>query len=147
MSDDIPPLRAPQDMPPVHTQADLYGHWRALMGELGFSEPLLWFQFFDSDGQCTPIVQQVGDPPEIADTDLLTNLMWICQQVLDDFTPGGSVAFLLSRPGTPILTASDRAWATSLATAARKAGVACHPVHLANDYELRPFTPDDSIAC
>jgi len=46
----------------------------------------------------------------------------------------------------PGITASDRAWAVGLATAARERDVACHPVHLANDQEVRAFAPDDEIA-
>jgi hypothetical protein len=146
MNDDIPPLHRPEDMPPVRTQADLHQHWRALMGQLGFSEPLLWFQFFDEDGRCTPVLQSVSDLTDTPDSEILDNLMWICHEVMSKLVPGGSVAFLLSRPGRAGVSPSDRTWATRLITAARDARVRCHPVHLANDDELRVFTADDAIA-
>ncbi|PVG81781.1 hypothetical protein DDE18_17605 [Nocardioides gansuensis] len=146
MTHDIPPLRRPEDMPAVRTQADLHRHWRAMMGELGFGQRQLWFQFFDADGRCTPVVQQVTDVPELPDTEMLANLMAICDQLLTDLVPDGSVAFLWARPGRPGLIASDRAWAAGLAKAAADAGVRSHPVHLANDHELRVFATDDEIA-
>jgi hypothetical protein len=146
MEEDIPPLRRPEDMPPVCTQADLYQHWRALMGDLGFGDTLLWFQFFEADGRCAPMIQQVGELPDLPDPELLGNLMHVCARVVREIVPDGSVAFLRSRPGGAGVTASDRSWATRLAAAAREAGVNSHPVHLANDEELRVFAPDDEIA-
>lgn len=146
MDDDIPPLRRPEDMPAVRTQADLYQHWRALMGELGFSEPILWFQFFDADGRCLPLIQQISELTHVPETDLLENLMWVCGEIIREHAPGGTVAFLRSRPGHAGVSPSDHAWATGLASAARDAGLRCHPVHLANDHELRVFTPDDAVA-
>jgi hypothetical protein len=134
-------------MPPVRSQADLELHWRRLMGELGFGSTLLWWIFFDADGHGAPTIQQVEDLPEVPEPQGLANLMRICQQVLDDVAPGGSVAFLRSRPGGAGITAGDRAWASGIGRAARAAGVHCHPVHLANDQELRVFAPDDEIAC
>lgn len=146
MSHEIPPLLPAHEMPPVRSQADLELHWRRLMGELGFGSIKLWWLFFDADGHCAPTTHQVEDLPEEPGPHGLANLMWICQQVLDEVAPGGSVAFLLSRPGGVGITAGDRAWASGIGRAARAAGVRCHPVHLANDHELRVFAPDDEIA-
>jgi hypothetical protein len=41
-------------MPQIGPQADLYQHWRALMGELGFAAPPLWMVMIDGEGTCTP---------------------------------------------------------------------------------------------
>jgi hypothetical protein len=146
MDEDIPPLRHFEDMPPVRTQADLYLHWRAMMGKLGFSETLLWVLIFDADGYSTPLIQQIEDTPEVPDEASLADLMLMCREVIAQCVPGGSVAFLRSRPGRAGFTASDRAWASGLSTAALAHGVAAHPVHLVNDQELRVFAPDDAIA-
>ncbi|HET7689504.1 MAG TPA: hypothetical protein VFK41_03935 [Nocardioidaceae bacterium] len=146
MDNTTPSLLPPHQMPPVRSQADLELYWRRLMGELGFGSTLLWWTFFDADGFCAPPLQQLEDLPEVPEEPGLTNLMWICQQVIDEVVPGGSVAFLRSRPGGAGITAADHAWASGIARAARTAGVRCHPVHLANDHELRVFAPDDEIA-
>ncbi len=143
---ETPPLNRPEDMPPIRSQADLYQLWRALMGELGFAAPQLWMVLLDADARCTPVIQKIEDIPHVPDPQMLDNLMTVCRGILDEVLPGGSVAFLLARPGSPGLTASDRAWAAGLSAAARERGVACHPVHLANDQEIHAFTPDDGIA-
>ncbi len=146
MNEDIPPLKRPEDMPPIHSQADLHQLWRALMGELGFGSNQLWMVVLDADGRCTPVIQHITEVPDVPDRRLLAGLMNLSRGILDEVLPGGSVAFLWARPGRAGLNAADRAWATGLSTAARDAGVATHPVHLANDQEIRAFTPDDEIA-
>ncbi len=146
MTNDIPPLRRPEASPPIRSQADLHQHWRALMGELGFAAPQLWMVLLDADGGCSPVVQKIDEIPHLPEPEVLANLMTVCRGLLDRVLPGGSVAFLMARPGPAGLTASDRAWAGGLAAAARERGVECRPVHLANDQEIRAFTPDDEIA-
>ena len=116
------------------------------MGELGFSAPQLWMVILDADGRCTPVVQHIEDLPDTPDPQLYANLMLVCRGILDEVIPGGSVAFLRARPGPAGLTAADRAWAAGLSAAAHEHGVACRPVHLANDHEIRAFAPDDEIA-
>ena len=56
--------------------------------------------------------------------------------------PGLRVAFLRSRPGKGTVTDTDRAWATSLYAAARRASVPCEVVHLATRGAIRPIPAD-----
>ncbi|HET6625931.1 MAG TPA: hypothetical protein VFG63_06040 [Nocardioidaceae bacterium] len=143
MNDDIPPLQRPEDMPPVHSQADLHRHWRALMGPLGFTRPALWLHLLTADDRAEAMITKIDELPDRPDDRLLTNLLWVCAELLENDVPGGKVAFLYSRPGSRLITDDDRAWARGLTSAARRAGVPCAPVHLANDEELRVFAPDD----
>jgi hypothetical protein len=143
MNDDIPPLRRPEDMPPILNQADLHRHWRALMGPLGFSRPALWLQFLSVDGRGNGMITKIEEVPDRPDDALLENLIWICGKLLNSDLRGGRVAFLWSRPGSRLVTEDDLAWARGLTAAARSAEVPCEPVHLANDEELRVFAPDD----
>lgn len=53
------------------------------------------------------------------------------------------VAVLRSRPGGGRPTAGDRAWATAMYAAARRAGLPCEVVHFASDDVLVPLPPDD----
>jgi hypothetical protein len=146
MTHDTPPLCRPEDMPHVRTQADLHRHFRALMGELGFSRTSLWLAFFDEDGRSLPLLQEIDDLPELPTPDDLASLMHLCDYVLGMAgVPDGSVGFLLTRPGGPGVSATDRAWAAGLTRAARECEVRTFPVHLANDTELRAFTPDDAV--
>lgn len=131
----------------MRTQADLHRHFRALMGRLGFSRTSLWLAFFDEDGRSLPLLQEIDDLPELPGRDDLASLMRLCDYVLGmTGAPDGSVGFLLSRPGGPGVSAQDRAWASGLAAAARECDVRAFAVHLANDHELRVFTPDDAVA-
>lgn len=145
MDDDIPPLRRPEDMAPIRSQLDLHQHWRSLMGPLGFSRATLWVHFLTSDDRPDGLITQVEDLPDRPDDRLLDNLMSVCGDLLDSDLPGGRVAFLYTRPGSRLVTDDDRAWARGLRSAARKAGVPCAPIHLANDEELRVFAPDDLV--
>jgi len=144
-NDPMPPRLPPGQAPPIRTQHDLRQYWRALMGPLGFSQPLLWLSFVAADGRPTPVLSQIDDLPELPDDHFLGNLMLIAEGVIGHEVPGGSLAVLLSRPGRADLTDSDRAWARGLTTAALEAGVRMRPVHLANDEEVRIVAPDDLI--
>ncbi len=143
MTDDIPPLRRPEDMAPIRGQADLHHHWRALMGQLGFSRRTLWVQLIGRDDRCAPALVQIeGLEPEPDDL-FLANLMQICSHFVGETATYGRVAMLLSRPGRRELTASDRVWAARLHRASRLASIPCEPLHLANDDEVRVISLDD----
>jgi hypothetical protein len=146
MDDEIPPLLPPDQMPPIHSPHDMHRHWRALMGELGFSQRLLWFGFVTAEGWMAPQLHQVEDLPPEPIVPFAANLIAICRRVLDEvFDPAGSVAFLLSRPGSAQMTTSDRTWARALATAAAHGEVRLQPIHLATDQAVRVFAADDLI--
>jgi hypothetical protein len=145
MDDEIPPLLPMDQMPAIRTQHHLYRHWRALMGELGFSERLLWCAFIDAGGFMTPVLSQIADVPLFPDDRFVANLIGIFDTVLREEVSGGSVAVLLSRPGRAYVTDSDRAWGRELTAAAERAGVSMRPVHLANDEDLRVLAGDDLI--
>jgi hypothetical protein len=143
MDDDIPPLRRPEDMPPIRTQADLHRHWRALMGALGFGKRTLWVQMIGPDDRGLPALLQFDHIPGHPDAEFLAHLMKICSDVLVELPTGSRVAMLLSRPGRRELTTSDRIWAARLHRAAALGAVRCAALHLANDHEVRVITPDD----
>ncbi len=116
------------------------------MGELGFSQRLLWFGFLTADGWMAPHLHQVDDLPPQPIAPLAANLIAICRRVLDEvFDPAGSVAFLLSRPGSATMTDDDRAWARALAAEATRGEVRLQPIHLATDEAVRVFAADDLI--
>lgn len=146
MDDEIPPLLPPDQMPPIRSPHDIYRHWRALMGELGFSRRLLWFAFLDADGRMAPPLNQIDQLPRDPDPLLIGNLLEICGDVLyRAFGTDGTVALLLSRPGSGQMTENDRWWARELTAAAARLSVPLQPIHLATDHALRVFAGDDLV--
>ena len=63
--------------------------------------------------------------------------MGICLESLRVIDECGTVAFLLSRPGSARMTDGDRCWARELSAAAVRVGVRLQPIHLATDEALR----------
>lgn len=146
MDDDTIPARLrPEDTPPLRTQADLHRHWRALMGELGFSGRRLWVLFLDLDDRPTPLLLQIDDLPEYCDEPMVEGLISVCRATREEHNLG-RVAVLLSRPGGAEVRGSDRWWGRCLLSAADRGGVPFAPVHLANDEDLHPLTGDDLLA-
>jgi hypothetical protein len=71
--------------------------------------------------------------------------MEMCQYIVGPDGSGGSIAFLLTRPGRNPMDDADRSWARGLTSAAHQLSVPMWPVHFANDVELRIFAPDDLV--
>ena len=131
--------------PTIRTQQDLEDAWRHLMGPLGFSGHSIWLMLIDADGHPVPHltqIEQADHPPGPAE---LAGLADLIAQLVAEFVPGGSVAFLRTRPGLPGLTTDDRAWATALYEVHRLSGVAVEVVHRACDHDLVPVPMDDAL--
>jgi hypothetical protein len=142
--EDIPELVPVEEMPPVHTDLDVYHVWRLLMGPLGFGRRRLWVTFTDKDGRVSPVVQQIDDVPPRAGVAECDGLMTVLDQ-LRPFFEGGAVALLYTRSGRRPMDDDDRSWAGSLTRAARNADIPLWPVHFASDEELLVFAPDDFV--
>lgn len=146
MTDDIPPIRPPHDLPPVHSLADLERHWHSIKGPWGFSQPQLFCQLFDPDGGLLPQIINITDCPPLPDQALLDNLLEIMSGILADFAPDGSFAAMFARPGDGQLRESDRIWARALTAAGADAPIEVWPVFLATDAGVRIASPDDLAA-
>jgi hypothetical protein len=129
----------------VRSSEDLYQRWRALMGPLGFGQPRLWIAFLEPTSMMSAQLTQIEDIPRWADPQLCGALLEMCGHIVGSYGGGGSVAFLLTRPGRNPMEDADRSWGNGLTSAARQHGVAIWPVHFANDAELRVFAPDDLV--
>jgi hypothetical protein len=142
---DTPTLRPPHKMPPIRNSKDLCRHWRALMGPLGFGQPRLWIGLIRPDEMMSPQLIQIEEIPRSADAKMCEPLLEMCQYIVGPDGSGGSIAFLLTRPGRNPMDDADRSWARGLTSAAHQLGVSIWPVHFANDVELRIFAPDDLV--
>ena len=126
--------------PLLDTQAQLEDAWRELMGPWSFGGHSVWMMLIVDD-RPLPHLTEIADAVDPPDTehDGLAELLVMLDR---DVAPGLRVAFLRSRPGKNTITDADRAWATSLYAAARRAAVPCEVVHLATRGAIRPIPAD-----
>jgi hypothetical protein len=146
MTDDIPPLLPPDQLPPVRAVSDLHRFWRSLKDTGGFARPQVWCLVLGPGGEWTSIVLKIDDCPERPDAELVGNLLEVLSTVVVDSVPGGSVALMYARPGSAELRGADREWARALHEAGCRAPVDVWPVHLADDDRVRIAAPDDLAA-
>ncbi|MHA7664640.1 hypothetical protein [Mycolicibacterium sp. HS_4_1] len=134
----IPPIETATD--PVHSAADVGQRWRALMGQLGFGERLIWFAFVGPDRRFIKALSQleIGPSPTVVP---VRRMMSAIHEVLDGFTDGTTVAALITRPGKGnVITRGDEKWAAFIAEAAAEFGVPIEPIFRANDDALVEVT-------
>ncbi len=146
MTYEVPARRRPEDTPPIKTQDDLCQLWRSLMGPLGFGQRYLWAVVLDSEGRVLPAIIQIDGCPLVPDRLMLRNLTRSIVRVIGDDRGRHSVAFLWSRPGGAATKHTDIAWAHAILEAVKKAMIPTWPIHLANDFDLRVFAPDELAA-
>ncbi|MGV0742719.1 hypothetical protein [Mycolicibacterium sp. XJ870] len=134
----IPPIETATD--PVHSAHDMGERWRALMGQLGFSERLLWVGFLGADRRMYKTMSQV---PVRADPQpgLVEYVVSRLPRILAALEPGSSVALLLTRPGHGPVSIVDRDWASILTRSAAAYGVPLEPIFRANDEALVEVRP------
>jgi len=131
--------------PIIHSQQDLEDTWRRLMEPLGFSSPSVWLLLIAEDDQVLPRITQIEDadtPPRGGELDGFADIV---RSMIDEFAPGGRVAFLHSRPGGPGLDPDDLAWARALYDVGHRCGVPVEVVHRACDHDLVPIPMDDAL--
>ena len=131
----------PRFRPTVTTQSDLEAVWRHVVGPLAFDDRSLWLMQVDPDRQVVPAVLEVAECDDLPDPEMAARFADLLL-TLDGEHPGGSFAFLLSRPGHGI-SAADRAWALFVHEAGRAAGVRLEMVHLATYDGTAPLPPDE----
>ncbi|MUL45292.1 hypothetical protein FZI85_06875 [Mycobacterium sp. CBMA293] len=129
-----PPIETATD--PVHSAADVGQRWRALMGQLGFGERLIWFAFVGPDRRFIKALSQleIGPSPTVVP---VRRMMSALHDVLDGFSEGTTVAALITRPGRGnAITRGDEKWAAFITEAAAEFGVPIEPIFRANDEAL-----------
>ena len=142
----IPPIASATD--PIHSAADMRQRWRALMGELGFGERLLWVGFVGADRRMYKTMSQVpiGYRPKPGIIEFVMSRLPLVLAGLDAET---TVALLLTRPGFGALSDADRRWAAALVEAAERFAVPIEPIFRANDHAVVVINPaaDSAARC
>ena len=91
------------------------------MGPLGFGRPRLWIAFLEPSAMMSAQLTQIEDIPRWADPRLCGALLEMCGHIVGRDGGGGSLAFLLTRPGRNPMDDADRSWASGLTSAAATA--------------------------
>jgi hypothetical protein len=138
-----PPIETATD--PIHSTADMGQRWRALMGQLGFGERLLWIGFVGSDRRMFKALSQMPLPPRPR-RPILVSMMTALLEVLDGLREDTTVALLLTRPGKGPISDADRRWAVLLTDVAAELGLPIEPVFRANDEALVHVEPQMEAA-
>jgi hypothetical protein len=128
--------------PTVQSQADLLEVWRHLMEPLGFGGHSIWMLRVGADRRAVPHLLEVTEADTVPDGPDDGPAFAAFLAGLDAEEPGGSFAFLRSRPGHGI-DAVDRGWATFLYDAGRIGRVRMEVIHLATDTDLVPLPLDE----
>ena len=99
----------------IRSAADLTERWRLVLDPPVFAARSLWLTWFGTDGRQLPVVVPVEDLPALPDPALLVGLREVHGSVVDDQLGGsGHLSLALCRPGEPVITAEDDAWAEGL---------------------------------
>lgn len=130
--------------PLVRSQADLEEVWRSLMQPLGFGGRSVWLVQLGPDRRPVPVITEITDCDDRPDPDHGAGVAAALREA-DAHVPGGSFAFLVSRPGRSAVTRDDLAWAVFLHECGRAAGLPVEPVHLATDDDIVPLPLDDLL--
>lgn len=130
--------------PTVHTQSDLEAVWRHLMGPFGYGRRSIWMLHVDEERRLVPQVVQIAECDERPDPGMAVGLGQLLDS-LDEAAPGGSFAFLISRPGHGVRE-SDRRWARFVHEAGGRSSARLEMTHLATDAGVVPLPPDELSA-
>lgn len=128
---------------PILTSADLDAAWRDLAGPWGYSVSRVWILLIDALGHVTQVVDITDESPgERPDATYLENLVAILTDTMDETIPGGSVAAMRARPGTPATRPLDDVWCRALHEALQSAPFRTWPVYFSTDTSVDPVAPD-----
>ncbi len=130
----------------ISTQRDLHRLWELLMQPLGFRSTSVWVTLVGADDRPERFLIEIAQSELLPEADQVRSLFEALQQIIAEEGADLGVAFLITRPGRGGVSGFDRALTRVLTTGARAAGVACHPVHVANDVTIRVVAPDDLAA-
>ncbi len=125
---------------PVTTQLELRRRWAAVLEPPVFAARSMWVMWLRPDGSTLPTLVPVDELPRRPDPRTTDQLVDVARTVGDEHAgAGGHVALALCRPGHPICTASDQAWADDLERATRAVGLGSWSLHLAAGGEVLPL--------
>lgn len=137
---------SPMSTPHLRTDHDVLQHWRRLVGRPGHAARELWITFVDPLGQVQPTLPIIEDIPLHPARRTARNLVESMAVLIAESIPGGSVAFMLARPGPVAVTVSDQAWARALSCEVARAGLRPWPLCASSDTGVHHVAPEEQAA-
>jgi hypothetical protein len=131
--------RPPEDQTPLASTTELTALWRKIVAWEPFRFRSVWLLFIDPLGRPAGPLITVDDLPDGPYAVAQDELVDLCRGILDGPGGGGSVALMMSRPGSAPWTVSDRAWGRYLLGGADEIGEPVWPVHLAHSQGLERY--------
>jgi hypothetical protein len=129
------------NQPIIRTQSDLHRAWVRLIQPLGFGRRSLWLLFIGADHRPMAQVTEVADLPSRPGEAETASLVRFLSQVGGDSEL--RVGVLVTRPGSGLPDADDRAWADAVYGACRDAEMSCETVHVATATAITPLPMDE----
>ena len=100
---------------PIRSSLALTRRWVDVLQPPVFSRRSLWLTWLGADGRQAPLVVPIDDLPVEPDRRRLGSLLDVHRQVADHLAdPDAHLAMALCRPGKPVATTDDTAWAATL---------------------------------
>jgi hypothetical protein len=133
---------------PIEDLDDLTAAWQFVDGGHGYSAPQLFALLIDADGHVVPTIIHMydEDADSVPDDTLLALLVDRLGEAVDAHAPGGAVAIMKARPGTPSMTDLDHRWCRALHRHLHAAPFDSKPLFFATDTSLGVVPPDVLVA-
>ncbi|GAA1724885.1 hypothetical protein [Aeromicrobium alkaliterrae] len=123
---------------PIRSLRDLTRVWRFIDGDFGYDAPQMFALLIDRHDTIVPTVIQVYDAEWDGglDAEVMATFLEAHGELLRTEYPGGSLALMRARPGSPTLTNEDRTWCSMT-----------HEMLVAAPFRTRPlfFATDRSV--
>jgi hypothetical protein len=132
--------RPPEDQTPLASTTELTAVWQRIVAWEPFRFRSIWLLFIDRAGRPAGPLITIDDLADGPYAIGLEELVDLCREILDGpGGGGGSVALMMTRPGGPPWTVSDRAWGRFLLRGVEEIGDPPWPVHLAHSQGLERY--------
>ncbi len=100
---------------PIRSSLALTRRWADVLQPPVFGRRSLWLTWLGTDGLQAPLVVPIDDLPVRPDRPRIAGLLDVHRQVADHLGDADAhLAMALCRPGEPVATADDTAWASAL---------------------------------
>ena len=131
--------------PVLRTDADVTTMWQTLINPLGWHNARVSVILIDGERRPTPLVTEFEEIPDRFTGEDARALTAIFAHLIEEQESNGSLAILVCRPGSAMLTDDDRACCRDIYAAGRDAGVPLEVLHVGTDTRIVPVPMDEVL--